>query len=225
MVIRRVAIPRPRYRWAIFSASIVSTIDNPGAHLLRTVGRSLARLEQEAVFYEERANPALRALLRQQGAQSLDAFRAAYPEIDYRTLDRRLGPDLGEWLARLLATVDVALVEVATPPNVAAWVGRLTRPHLQTYLIDPGLPQDEPMRHDPAALEAAAFHAVLVGTADAAARYTDFVPRARIRRFGPLPERSPTNDANHSIEFRAAANDLIEQVFADLALTQGRGDP
>jgi hypothetical protein len=125
-----------RWRWVIFVRSVLSTVENPGGPLFRALGRELVRRGQEVLFLEERGNPAVLALLRQRGAAGMAELREGWPELAYQTYERRFGADLVEWLGRRLATADVALVELGVEPDLAYWVGELTRPHLRTYLLD-----------------------------------------------------------------------------------------
>lgn len=125
-----------RWRWVIFVRSVLSTVENPGGPLFRALGRELVRRGQEVLFLEERGNPAVLALLRQRGAAGMAELREGWPELAYQTYERRFGADLVEWLGRRLATADVALVELGVDPDLAYWVGELTRPHLRTYLLD-----------------------------------------------------------------------------------------
>jgi hypothetical protein len=130
-------LPQPRRRWAFFPNSIVSAHENQGAHLYRAMAKQIAAIEDEARFYEERANPWLRNMLMSEGAASFLAFQEEYPEIDYTTYDPRTGADLADWLTRVLATVDIAVIDTSAPQDIMRWIGELTRPHLHTFLIDP----------------------------------------------------------------------------------------
>ncbi|HEU5424477.1 MAG TPA: hypothetical protein VFU72_13105 [Nitrolancea sp.] len=196
-----------RLRWAIFPASVVSAVDNPDAYLLRALGQVLAERGDQATFFEERANPAVRALLRRSGGQALADFRARHPEIDYRTTDPRTGADLVEWLTRTLGTYDIALALAAAPAELVGWLGRLSRTHLRTYLLDTGY---EPAL-DEAAIEAREpgnFTGIFAGSDTIAARYGRFIALARIHHLGPLPE--PDDQALDRL--RAVAARLVETV-------------
>ncbi len=129
-------VVRTRWRWVVFVRSVLSTIENPGGPLFRALGRALVRRGQDVLFLEERGNQAVQALLRQRGAAGMAELREGWPELAYQTYERRFGADLVEWLGRTLATADVALVELGVDPELAGWVGELTRPHLRTYLLD-----------------------------------------------------------------------------------------
>lgn len=213
-----------RRRWAIFCGSVVSAVENPSAHLFRALGRALSQRGDEATFYEEQSNAAIRALLMREGARAFERFRSDFPEIVYRTADRRTGADLVEWLTRILATVDIAVVDVGAPPTLTAWVGRLTRPHLTTFLVDPGW--NAVLR--PADIEArdpATFSAIYAGQRDAAAHWREVVPSARVHLFGPPPLPDPAEiPALDSIaareRYQSAADDLLERIQTLLAATR-----
>jgi len=128
--------PLPRWRWVLFVRSVLSDVENPGCSVLRAFGETLVAAGQEVLFLEERGNPAVVALLRQQGARALTTFAHDHPQLRYHTYERRFGADLVEWLGRTLATADIAVVELGVDATLAGWVGTLTRPHLQTYLLD-----------------------------------------------------------------------------------------
>ena len=202
---------RHRTRWAIFGASVISADGNPDAHLLRALGRVLVRDGHEVIFYEERGNPALQRLLRQEGARGLDAFRAAYPDITYRTIERRFGADLVEWLTRTLATADVALVQPGAPATLATWVGRLTRRHLHTYLLDTGWGGLE-TPPDIAVLEPGNFSGVFAGPSVA----DHAVPSDRLHRLDALPDAANLGADTAPDTLFPAAEHLATQVFAEL---------
>lgn len=197
-------VPASR-RWAIFCGSIVSAIDNPDAYLLQALGRQLHEWAHPATFFEERANPAVRALLLRHGATALDAFQRANPEIVYRTEPPRVGADLVESLVRTLSTVDIALVAVGAPATVAAWVGRLTRPHLATFLLDSGW--NEPLSPSEAELrDPTTFSGILVGRPEARATWAAVDPQ-RVHEFGPLPPRDEIT--------RLAPGSAVERLRSD----------
>lgn len=173
------------WRWVVFTRSVISTIGNPDAHLFRAVADALSGRGADAVFFEERANPAVVALLRQHGARGLDTFRAHHPALHYRTVQPRFGLELVEWLGGALATADVALVQHDAPAELVRAVGTLTRRHLQTFLLDSGLGTPLPPS-DLRDRRPTEYSGVLVGRADAADAYADLVPAQRLHRFGPL---------------------------------------
>jgi hypothetical protein len=130
-------LPQPRRRWACFPNSIVSDYENQEAHLYRAMARHIAALQDEARFYEERANPWLRNMLTREGAASFLDFQRHHPEVDYTTYDPRTGAELADWLTRVLATVDIVVVDSSAPSEMVRWIGELTRPRLHTFLLDP----------------------------------------------------------------------------------------
>ncbi len=130
-------LPQPRRRWAFFPRSVISDYENPAAYLYRAMARQIATLDDEARFYEERANPWLRGMLTSQGATAFRTFQDRHPEVSYVTYEPREGHRLAEWLTLVLATIDVVVVDSAAPPTIVQWVGELTRPQLHTFLFDP----------------------------------------------------------------------------------------
>lgn len=166
-----------RWRWVIFVRSVLSTVENPGGPLFRALGRELVRRGQEVLFLEERGNPAVLALLRQRGAAGMAELREGWPELAYQTYERRFGADLVEWLGRRLATADVALVELGVDPDLAYWVGELTRPHLRTYLLDltPNAPSLALLRER---LDPSRYSGVIC-SADAGVHYEEHMPAER----------------------------------------------
>jgi hypothetical protein len=129
-------LPQPRRRWAFFPRSVISDHENPSAHLYRAMARYIAQLDDEARFYEERANPWLRNMLTHQGADAFRTFPERHPEVSYVTYEPRTGHQLAEWLSLALATVDIVVVDTEAPPTIVQWIGELTRPQLHTFLFD-----------------------------------------------------------------------------------------
>jgi hypothetical protein len=117
---------------------VLSDYENPPATLYRAMATRIRDIGDEARFYEERGNPWLRNLLTQRGAREFLEFQREHPAIDYVTFEPRTGQDLADWLTRVLATVDIVLVDPAAPRDIVRWIGELTRPNLHTFLIDPG---------------------------------------------------------------------------------------
>ena len=182
-----------RLRWAIFTNSVVSTIDNPDAHLWRALGRLLRLNDQEATFFEPRANDAVRALLEREGSRALSDFRGQHPDIEYRTLEPRRGAELVEWMSRTLATADVALIQANASDDLIVWLGKLTRPHLQTFVVDTGW--NRPGNHRDDQRESLVdFSAIAVGNDELIASYRASAPGVPVRPFGPIPQL--TQDAN-----------------------------
>lgn len=200
-----------RRRWAVFSRSIISAVGNPDAYLMRALGGFLANLGDEATFFEERANPALRAMLVEHGAAAMTAFRLRYPNLAYRTIDPRSGADLVEWLTRTLSTVDIAVVLHQAPAELTRWVGFLTRPHLVTAFVDPGIGEqiaEAALRER----EISAFTGIWIGNPGLRERYLAVAPADQVHDFGPVPPVE-TEDAGEAVErLRAAAVDLAEQI-------------
>ena len=204
----------PRERVAIFSASVISPIDNPDAYVGRALGRALVASGHDVTLFEERANPALRALLRRAGAGGIADFRQRYPELTYRTIDTpRSVAALVEWLTRTLATIDIAVVQRDTPAQLAAWVGRLTRGHLQTYLLDSGL--GVPLIPEALAeREPAAFSGIFVGKEMLVDLYTRWTTPDRIHHFGPLPDLAAPDHADPTDRLGPVATALGQRLLA-----------
>ncbi len=204
-----------RLRWAIFTASVLSTVDNPDAHLWRALGARLHSLDVEAVFYEPRGNQALRALLQRSGAGALTAFRAQFPDIEYRTLEPRHGADLVEWMTRILATADVAIIQSTATPDLINWLGKLTRRHLQTFYLDSGWnePRESP---DELTDQLSGYTAVLVGHDRLVERYEGIAAGTRVLSFGPLPSDAGLEQPSHTemMRLEQACERLIDAVSA-----------
>lgn len=200
MVIGQADTVGPRWRWVVFVRSILSTVENPSGALFRALGRELVTRGQEVLFLEERANPAVQALLRTRGAAGMAELVRDWPELVYQTYERRTGADLVEWLGRTLATADVALVELGIDPDLTYWVGELTRPHLRTYALDlfpdtvPVVPEQALARYD-----------VVVCSPRTAARGTGQAARHLV-----VPSDPPTEPAETAA--RALATLLLEHV-------------
>ncbi|HVB65104.1 MAG TPA: hypothetical protein VNE17_10260 [Nitrolancea sp.] len=185
-----------RLRWAIFTSSVISTVGNPEAHLWRRIGALLRQQKHDATFFEERGNPALRALLQQSGGTALLQFRERFPDIQYRTLDPRTGYDLADWLTRTLSTVDIAVAQRGAPDELLAILSAFSRPYLQTFVVDCGWdrPLPEPTV-DPS--QFAGLTGVLVANESLAEAYRQTIPAARIQLLGPLPERLTEDEMHH----------------------------
>ena len=182
-----------RLRWAIFTNSVVSAMENPDAHLWRTLGRLLKQGGHEATFFEPRGNDAVRALLQHAGSGALSDFRGRHPDIEYRTHEPRRGADLVEWMTRTLATADVALMTANASDDLIGWLGKLTRPHLQTFLVDTGWNgaiNARPGRRE----HYSEFSAIVLGDAALTEAYQALVPDVPILTFGPLPKPDVTID-------------------------------
>jgi hypothetical protein len=198
-----------RLRWAIFTVSIISSVDNPGAHFWRAVGRRLQRRAHLATFFEPRGNPALHALLRSERSGGLTAFRERFPDLHYQTVEQRSGFMLAEWLTRTLSTVDIALVDRNASPELIAALSEFSRPFLQTFVVDLGW-SGEPIE----AMPLANFTGILVGNETLGSAYERLDGAARVYRFGPLPAKRADDEptGNESAELEAAADEAIATV-------------
>jgi hypothetical protein len=220
-----------RLRWAIFTVSIISSVDNPNAHLWRAFGRRLQQRENVATFFETRGNRAVKALLRRERSEGLNAFRERFPDIHYQTVEPRTGFALAEWLTRILSTVDIALVDRDASPELIAALSEFSRPFLQTFLIDPGWSADQ---IDPTPLPN--FTGVLAGNDALVARYAEATDGARVYRLGPLPadlaKPEPTENqiavlddaAGQAISIIIAASEKIRRARGTQIVANGRAD-
>lgn len=196
-------------RWVIFTVSIISSIDNPSAHLWRAIGRRLHQRENVATFFETRGNRAVQALLRRERSEGFSAFRTRFPDIHYQTVDQFSGFALAEWLTRTLSTVDVALVDRDASPELIAALSEFSRPFLQTFLIDPGW-NAEPI--DPTPL--ANFTGVLAGNDALVASSAEATDAARVYEFGPLP--ATLAEPEPTAEQVAALDDAADRAIAKI---------
>lgn len=208
-------LPQPRRRWAFFPRSVVSDHDNPAAHLYRAMASQIAALDDEARFYEQRVNPWLRNMLQHEGARSLLTFRDRHPDVQYVTYDRKWGQELADWLNLVLATADIAVVDPAAPDEIVRWVGELTRPHLQTFLLDPyGELQDKASQLEQLTL----YRGVCVATRGEPG--IDVSDEQYLIPFGPaVPEPGSNGNAARHIEQTAAhiVQQMVEAVDETLA--------
>ncbi|MCS7051622.1 MAG: hypothetical protein NZL87_08420 [Thermomicrobium sp.] len=158
----------PRIRWVIFVRSLVASAEHPLTRTFRLLGRSLVHHGQDALFLEERGNPLTVEAFRRRGAAALRELATAWPELRYQTVEPRTGRELVEWLGRTLATADLALVELGVDEQLVQWVGQLTRPHLQTVLVDL-LPDDPILEQQRRRLDPAPYSAIVCHPANLAA--------------------------------------------------------
>ena len=172
-----------RLRWAIFTVSVISSVDNPSAYLWRSFGRRLRQREHVATFFEARGNRALYALLQRERAEGINAFRRRFPDLHYHTFDQRSGIPLADWLTRTLATVDIALIDRNASPELIASLSEFSRPFLQTFLVDPGWTSEV---SEPASLSN--FTGLLVGNDSLISTYSASADAKRIYPFGPVPQ-------------------------------------
>lgn len=207
-----------RLRWAIFSTSVVSAIDNPDAYLWRALGTRLRQMGHEAIFFEPRGNDAVRALLHRSGSAALTEFRVRHADIEYRTFEPRTGADLVEWMTRTLATVDVAVIQASAAAELVKWLAKLTRPHLRTFYVDTGWNEMEPAG-DQTGESLTGFTAIVAGSAERAALYSACAPACHVLSFGSLPRVDNVEIPLPAItlELVTACQWLIDVVCADHA--------
>ncbi len=207
----------PRFRWVIFVRSLVAAEEHVPTQVFRLLGRFITQQNQEALFLEERGNPLTVAALRRRGAAALRELARAWPDLRYHTVERRFGADLVEWLGRTLATADIALVELGVDEELTRWVGQLTRPHLQTILVD--LVPDDPLLDQlRSRIDPATFTAVICHPANVSAYRGRTSARRIVTVEGP-PQRLATAIAEGTL---AAVLQAAQAVTAEPTVTNGQ---
>ena len=200
-------LPQPRRRWAFFPRSIIADYENPAAHLYRAMARQIATLDDEARFYEERANPWLRGMLTTQGSTPFRTFQDRHPDVSYVTFDPREGHRLAEWLGLVLGTIDIVVVDSAAPPTIVQWIGELTRPRLHTFLLDP----DSRLITDTEQAGSVQWYRGIC-TVETDAHRLNVEDYQNLITFGPsLPELGQNGSATKHVDTTAAF--LIEQLI------------
>lgn len=115
---------KPRLTIALFSHSLVSDWNHGNAHFLRGLMRALASMGHEVRCYEELGSWSLTNLMKHEGTRAIgaiDAFHAAYPELDvrfYRSAHEGFQP----FLQQELKDVDLVLLHEWNSPAVVNWV-------------------------------------------------------------------------------------------------------
>jgi hypothetical protein len=207
-------LPQPRRRWAFFPRSVISDHENPSAHLYRAIARQISSIEDEARFYEERANPWLRGMLTSRGATSFRRFQEDHPDVSYITYEPRTGHQLAEWLTLALATIDIVVVDSAAPSSIVQWIGELTRPQLHTFLLDP----DSRLAADTEQSASMQWYRGLCTRDSDAARLT-VRQHQHLITFGPsLPELGQNGNATRHVDATAEGlvNQLVEAVDSSI---------
>lgn len=200
-------LQQPRRRWAFFPRSVISDHDNPSAHLYRAMARVVSELNDEARFYEERANPWLRNMLLAEGAATFRTFQDRHPDVTYVTYEPRTGHRLAEWLGLALGTVDIVIVDSAAPETIVQWIGELTRPRLQTFLLDP----DGHLVQSQSVSEFVQYYGALCATSPVADTLDESM-RSKTITFGPtLPSLGSNGDATRHIN--ETAEHLVNQII------------
>ncbi len=105
-------------RFVFAGTSIVSDWGNPGATTNRAVMTALAELGHEATYLEPRRDEALLGLLRARGSQPMRAFLAAYPKLQYRTIDLPPEFQASSWAGQFLSTASAAIALEGCPKVV-----------------------------------------------------------------------------------------------------------
>jgi len=105
---------------ALFSHSMVSDWNHGNAHFLRGLVRELVRLGHRVRCYEELGSWSLSNLMKHEGElaiEAVDAFRAAYPELDIRFYQSS-HPGFRQFLQQELKGTDVVLLHEWNEPFV-----------------------------------------------------------------------------------------------------------
>jgi spore maturation protein CgeB len=102
----------------LFCHSLVSDWNHGNAHFLRGVVRELRHRGHETEVFEPERGWSASKLIANAGAQAIDDFRAAFPELQSRTYD----PDRLD-LDRELADADLVLVHDWIEPELVAAIG------------------------------------------------------------------------------------------------------
>lgn len=114
---------------ALFSHSLVSDWNHGNAHFLRGLVRELVRMGHRVHCYEELGCWSLSNLMRNEGERAIeavDAFRAAYPELDIRFYQPS-HPGFRQFLQHELKETDVVLLHEWNEPFVVNSVLELKR--------------------------------------------------------------------------------------------------
>jgi hypothetical protein len=207
-------LQQPRRRWAFFPRSVISDHENPSAHLYRAMARVVSERDDEARFYEERANPWLRNMLLAEGATAFRTFQHRHPHVTYVTYEPRTGHRLAEWLGLALGTVDIVVVDSAAPETIVRWIGELTRPKLQTFLLDP----DGHLIQSQSVPEFVQFYGGLCVTTPVADTL-DESTQSKTITFGPsLPTPGTNGSASRHID--ETAEQLVSQLISTVDETR-----
>ncbi len=102
-------------RFILAGPSIVSDWKNPSATTNRAVMTALIELGHEATYLEPRFDPALVALLEARGAEPLRSFLAAYPRLQYRTVELPEPFQAASWAGQFLSTASASVVLAGCP--------------------------------------------------------------------------------------------------------------
>ncbi len=106
-------------RFVFAGTSIVSDWGNPAATTNRAVMTALIELGHEATYLEPRFDPALVGLLKARASGPMRAFLAAYPRLQYRTIEPPPAFQASSWAGQFLATASAAIALLGCPEVVA----------------------------------------------------------------------------------------------------------
>jgi hypothetical protein len=185
------------------------------------MARSIAGINDEARFYEERANPWLRNMLLERGAAGFRSFQERFPEITYVTYEPRQGHQLAEWITLVLATVDIVVVDSAVSSDIRRWIGELTRPQLHTFLVNP---EGNLSLSREVAEEMNLYRGICVNRAGD--EPVELLPSQYLISFGPaMPEPGQNGSPQRHVE--TTAENLVQQIVhaVDETMTGGLSGP
>ncbi len=106
-------------RFVFAGTSIVSDWGNPAATTNRAVMTALIELGHEATFLEPRHDESFIGLLKARGSEPARAFLAAYPKLQYRTIDLPANFQASSWAGQFLATASAAVALIGCPEVIA----------------------------------------------------------------------------------------------------------
>jgi hypothetical protein len=106
-------------RFVFAGTSIVSDWGNPAATTNRAVMTALIELGHEATYLEPRFDAALVGLLKARGSGAMRAFLAAFPKLQYRTVDLPETFQASSWAGQFLATATAAIALLGCPDVMA----------------------------------------------------------------------------------------------------------
>ncbi|MBW9056400.1 CgeB family protein [Rhizobium mesosinicum] len=108
-------------RFLFYTHSLVSDWNHGNAHFLRGVMRELTRRHHEALALEPEDSWSRCNLLRDQGAQAVEKFRTAFPQLQSQIYGEQFDHETA------IANADVVIVHEWTEPALVERIGRARR--------------------------------------------------------------------------------------------------
>lgn len=121
-------------RFIVAGPSIVSDWGNPAATTTRAVMTALIDLGHEATYLEPRRDPALVELLRARGSEPMRAFLAAYPRLQYRTVDLPETFQASSWAGQFLSTASAAIALAGCPTVIEDGFRQFESPAMRCFV-------------------------------------------------------------------------------------------